>query len=147
MAAESVFLDTSLLVAASVEEHPSYEASIAFIAKLETTELSLCISPQICREFLSVLTRKPVSGRAFTVKEALSALNEWRAICAVLEENSAVVATWEQLVSKHEVRGKQVHDCNVVATMLEHRVRRLGTRNPSDFERYEDLITVDHVLS
>ena len=34
------------------------------------------------------------------------------------------------------VRGKQVHDCNIVATMLTNGVRRLATRNATDFRRY-----------
>jgi predicted nucleic acid-binding protein len=43
------------------------------------------------------------------------------------------------------VRGKQVHDCNIVATMRAHGVRRLATRNSGDFERYGTLIDIDAV--
>jgi hypothetical protein len=40
------------------------------------------------------------------------------------------------LVQQHDVRGKQVHDCNVVAVMLTYGVRRLATRNAPDFKRH-----------
>lgn len=43
---------------------------------------------------------------------------------------------WLRLVEEHEVKGKQVHDANIVAVMLSHGVTRLGTRNAADFERY-----------
>ena len=43
---------------------------------------------------------------------------------------------WERLVEGYDVHGKQVHDCNIVATMLGTGVTRLATRNPADFERY-----------
>jgi predicted nucleic acid-binding protein len=47
---------------------------------------------------------------------------------------------WQRLVRKHRVQGKQVHDCNIVAVMLANGVRRLVTRNPTDFARYAEEI-------
>ena len=32
--------------------------------------------------------------------------------------------------------GRQIHDANIVATMLAHRTRRLVTFNVADFRRY-----------
>jgi hypothetical protein len=51
------------------------------------------------------------------------------------------------LVARRGVRGKQVHDANVVATMMANRVARLATLNLSDFRRYEDLIALEPVTS
>ena len=36
--------------------------------------------------------------------------------------------------------GRQIHDANIVATMLAHGERRLLTFNVSDFRRYGDRI-------
>ena len=47
-----------------------------------------------------------------------------------------------RLARQHAVQGKQVHDCNIVATMRVHGVRVLATRNPGDFKRYVDQITI-----
>jgi predicted nucleic acid-binding protein len=105
----------------------------------------MCISPQICREFLVVLTRQPVSGRTFTLDEALTALDVWMTGCKVLPENEAVLQECLSLVRSHGVHGKQVHDCNVVATMLTHGIRRLATRNAADFKRFDALVRVDDV--
>ena len=38
------------------------------------------------------------------------------------------------------VGGQQIHDANIVATMLAHGERRLLTFNISDFRRFEDRI-------
>ena len=89
MAADQVFLDTNILVAASVAEHPSHTAATSLLEKLLAEQAVLCISPQVCREFLVVLTRKLVEGRLFTVEEALTALDAWRTACVILEENES----------------------------------------------------------
>lgn len=142
---ESAFLDTSLVVAATVEVHPSHAAATRVVDAIVTQGYALCISPQICREFMVVLTRQPVSGRVFSVEEALAALSVWTTGCALLEETESVHQEWLDLVKRHGVHGKQVHDCNIVATMKAHGIRRLITRNPADFKRYHQEILVEPV--
>ena len=44
------------------------------------------------------------------------------------------------LCASAPVGGKQIHDANIVATMLAYGERRLLTLNASDFRRYEDRI-------
>ena len=138
----AVFLDISLIVAATVEAHPSHEVAANFVDDLVSQAGQLCISPQICREFLVVLTRQPVSGRIFTTEEAVAVLEVWTAGCLLLDETEAVVQECLSLVRHHNVLGKQVHDCNLVATMVAHGVRRLATRNPADFKRFHAEISV-----
>jgi predicted nucleic acid-binding protein len=93
----------------------------------------------VCREILAVLTRQPVSGRAFTTKEALAVLHRWRLATNLLPENAASVAALETLIDRHEVRGKQVHDCNIVAVMLANKISQPVTRNPADFKRFKEV--------
>jgi predicted nucleic acid-binding protein len=107
MAADPVFLDTNVLVAASVAEHPSHLAAVALLDKLTAERTPLCISPQVCREFLVVLTRMPVSGRAFTVAEALGALDTWRAACVVVEEGAAGPELGRSLEGLADLAGKR----------------------------------------
>lgn len=120
-----VFLDTSLLVAATVDLHPAHAVAATWVEGAVSSGLDLCISTQVCREFLVVLTRQPVSERVFELREALDAISAWTAGCRVLEEGAAVLEQLLDLVEEHKVRGKQVHDCNIVATMLVNGVHRL----------------------
>lgn len=102
----AVFLDTSLIVAATVETHPSHAAAADFVDDLVSRTAQLCISPQICREFLVVLTRQPVSERVFTIDEAIAALEVWMNGCILLDEKEAVVQECLRLVRRHGVLGK-----------------------------------------
>lgn len=144
-AGELVFIDTSVIIAATVEVHPSHGQACAYIDQAIGTGQELCMSLQVCREFLVVLTRQPVSGRTFELREALGALEVWTTGCRHLEETENVMQECLELVRRFDVRGKQVHDCNIVATMRAHGVRRLATRNPADFERYGALLEIDAV--
>lgn len=116
MAADPIFIDANALVAASVTAHPNHGVASAYLARLEADGAPACISGQVCREFLAVLTRQPVEGRAFSTDEALAALGTWLSAC-VFEENEAVLAELLELVRRHGVKGEQVHDANIVATM------------------------------
>jgi predicted nucleic acid-binding protein len=142
---EPLFLDTSLIIAATVEAHPGHRASAAFVDARVAEGRSMCTSLQVCREFLVVLTRQPVSGRVFALQESLAALQVWLTGCKVLEEDMSVLQECLRLVQQFSVLGKQVHDCNIVATMIAHGVRHLATRNPADFKRYGDLLSVTAV--
>ncbi len=75
------------------------------------------------------------------------ALEVWRTSCVLLEENESAFHLWLELVQKYRVHGKQIHDANIVAVMLAHGVRRIGTRNAADFERYGNVIQIDRVGS
>ena len=132
---KQLFLDTSLVVAATVELHPSHAVASAFVDGAVAAGAEFHISPQVCREFLVVLTRQPVSGRTFTLDEALKALAIWTSGCTILEESEAVLVECVALVRRFGVHGRQIHDCNIVATMKVHGLRRLATRNPDDFKR------------
>ena len=46
------------------------------------------------------------------------------------------------LLHEIQVAGKQIHDTNIVATMLAYNVSYLLTHNTADFARFAHLITV-----
>lgn len=58
-------------------------------------------------------------------------------------EDSAMA--WDELTSlcrRFAFGGRQVHDANIIATMLAHGERRLLTFNAADFQRFAELIEV-----
>ncbi len=65
------------------------------------------ITPQICREFLVVLTRAPIAGRLFEPQEALDALAERRTACNLLDETTSTVNECASLVDRHQVRASR----------------------------------------
>lgn len=60
----------------------------------------------------------------------------------ILEDGPEVTALLAGLCREAPVAGKQIHDANIVATMLAHGERRLATLNIKDFRRYGDRIEI-----
>ena len=58
----------------------------------------------------------------------------------ILEDGPVVTESSITLCREVSVGGSQIHDANIVATMLAHGERRLLTFNTSDFRRFGDRI-------
>jgi predicted nucleic acid-binding protein len=57
----------------------------------------------------------------------------------VLGEPVAASELLQELLRKYCVRGKQIHDANIVAVMLTHGICRLVTYNQADFARFGEI--------
>ena len=102
----------------------------------------LRISRQIMREYLAVVTRPQVWPVAMTLSEALDDVRQLLGNLDVLEDGPMVTEFLFNLCRDVPVGGRQIHDANIVATMLAHGERRLLTFNRADFRRYEGYIDV-----
>ena len=58
----------------------------------------------------------------------------------ILEDGPPVTESLVTLCREVPVGGRQIHDANIVATMLAHGEQRLLTFNGADFRRYSDRI-------
>lgn len=76
------------------------------------------------------------------MSEALSDVTWINERFEILEDGPRVTAHLVVLCREVPVAGKQVHDANIVATMLAHGERRLATLNEKDFRRYGDRIEI-----
>ena len=66
-----------------------------------------------------------------------------RATCScAADETAAVTQQWIALLKQFPTGGKQVHDANIVATMLVNDIGVLLTNNVADLKRYDSLITI-----
>ena len=68
--------------------------------------------------------------------EALLDVGRYASAFEILEDGQAVMDMLALLCREIPVGGKQVHDANIVATMLAHGERRLLTFNARDFRRF-----------
>jgi predicted nucleic acid-binding protein len=57
------YIDTNVLIAACLEEHPHHSQSFELLTKVRNSTLQGCISSHTLAEFYSVLTRAPFSPR------------------------------------------------------------------------------------
>jgi len=76
------------------------------------------------------------------IDDVLKLLDEIRNSFRIADETAEVTAQLLQLLKQYPTGGKQVHDANIVATMLVHGVDTLLTMNVVDFQRFQDRITL-----
>ncbi len=137
-----VFVDTNLLVYAHLAQSPWHAQAVQRLTALDTAGTPLWISHQILREYLAAMTRP---GELTTPIPLAALLDDVRYCAArfhVAEEGAAVTDQLLQLLATVPVGGRQVHDANIVATMLVAGVRRLLTHNTGDFTRFAAWIEV-----
>ena len=72
--------------------------------------------------------------------DALDEAAQMTAMFTVLEDGPLVTEQLFTLCREIPVGGRQLHDANIVATMLAHDERHLLTLNTAHFRRYRDLI-------
>jgi predicted nucleic acid-binding protein len=137
-----VFLDTNILVHANVAESPRHGVALETVEQLSEAGVEMWISRQVLREFLAVLTRPQVFLKPRPISTITATVRQFETLFRIAEENATVTARLLDLLERTPVGGRQVHDANIVATMLSHGVTRLVTENTTDFKRFADLITV-----
>lgn len=142
MAAERLFLDTNVLVTASDGARAEHASIVeAFNVTWPQAGTTLYLSGQVVREYLAVATRPAeVNGLGLTAVDALDNVTAFLHRVEFVDESRSVNARLLALMAERDVGGKQVHDANVVATMLVHGIDSLATLNVSDFRRFQDLI-------
>ena len=136
-------LDTNVFLAATDESRAEHSGALALLNRWPDANATLCVSGQILREYLTVATR-PADRNGLGLKPAEAAANV-RAIqdrTALLAEDARVTERLLRLCDDVQFAGRQVHDANVVATMLVHGVGTVVTMNAGDFERFGGYISV-----
>lgn len=141
MDAETIFIDTNILVYATDDESPFQAKSLGTLKQFMTNRIDFAISPQIVREYLVVLTRGlPPDDPARSA--ALHNVGKFIEAFALLDENSETVAKLQTIMETFAVGGKQIHDANIVAVMQANGVKRLLTHNLDDFKKFDQCIEI-----
>lgn len=137
-----MFVDTNVLINARFIDAPHHEAARAGLENALDTFEPLRISRQILREYLAVVTRPQTWSVAIDRDDALDDVDRFAAAFEVLEDGPAVTDRLVSLCRQVPVGGKQIHDANIVATMLAYGERRLLTFNAVDFRRFADHVEI-----
>ena len=102
----------------------------------------LRISRQVLREYLAVVTRPQIWSSPVAMPDALDDVERLTRAFEILEDGPRVTEALIRLCREVPVGGRQIHDANIVATMLAHGEQRLLTFNTADFRRYGDRIAL-----
>ena len=135
-----MFIDTNVLVKSRVPSAPDHDAARASLERAFRDPEPLRISRQVIREYLAVVTRPQTWTVAITREDALDDVSRLIGSFEILEDGPLVTESLVGLCRDIPAGGRQIHDANIVATMLAHGEHRLLTFNVSDFRRYGDRI-------
>ena len=136
-------LDTNVILSATDEGRTEHRQALLIFNDWAARGTVLYASGQIMREYLAVATRPAdKNGLGLHQADALANVRAFRARTHLLTEDSEVADCLLGLLEETSCAGKQVHDANVVATMLVHGIDSLITINLGDFTRFEHHITV-----
>ena len=140
-AADGVFVDTNVWVNATVPTAPHHVQAVAALGRISSA--GLWTSRQVVSEFLAVMSRPQTffAGNA-PMSDILQRAHIIESQSRVAEDGPDVGRELRTLLSVGDTRGKQIHDANVVATMVAYGIRTLLTENLGDFSRWAHLIEV-----
>lgn len=135
-----MFIDTNVLIYSRIIEAPLHDVAGESLERARLSNEPLRISRQIIREYVSVVTRPQTWLNPLTSEEVLEEIDWLTSQFEILEDGPEVTQWLITLLREVSVGGRQIHDANIVATMLAHGEHRLMTFNISDFRRYGDRI-------
>lgn len=141
--AEQVLLDTNVLLAATDEDRASHHHALAVLNEWPTDGVTLHVSGQVLREYLAVASRPiEVNGLGLRMEDALTNVEAVLARTTLVDETAAVADQLRELLRFVNCTGRQVHDANVVATMLTHGIGAVVTEDIGDFARFDAMVDV-----
>jgi predicted nucleic acid-binding protein len=141
-AADRIFVDTNVLVYATVASAPWHVEAVRALNDLRAGGAELWISRQVLREFMATLSRPQTFAAPVPMPVLVADVRQLETLFAVAEDNPSVTTHLLNLLTAISCAGKQIHDANIVATMLTHGIPKLLTHNTADFARFSGHIQV-----
>ena len=141
---KALFVDTNVLVYANVIETPLHEQALAAINAAHQADRTIWISRQVIREYLVTMTR-PQIFENLPKTMILEQVDQFIERFQVADDTAAVTGQLVKLMENFKIGGKQVHDANIVATMLAYDIPYLLTHNGKDFKRFDKIIRIEGI--
>jgi predicted nucleic acid-binding protein len=140
----SYLVDTNLLLRLVDPGSPQHRAATEALARLFGQADEVYLTPQNLIEFWAVATR-PVEANGFgwSSERTGQEVAELQGRFPLLPDSPEIFIRWLDLVNRHPIRGKRVHDARLVAVLQVHAVDHLITFNTQDFTAFGSLSLVD----
>ncbi|AUT02833.1 PIN domain nuclease [Nostoc sp. CENA543] len=139
----SYLVDSNVLLRLVYRLDPMHKDAEKAYVLLRRSNESLYVVSQNLIEFWAVATRPTsANGLGLTIEEVAHESSLLKSLFALKSDTPEIYTTWEQLVIKYQVRGKQVHDTRLVAAMIVHQISHLLTFNTDDFKRFTEITAI-----
>ena len=139
----SYLSDTNILSTLAKRQSPQYAEVRRALTVLRKQGEKICLVPQNLIEFWAIATR-PISanGLGLSIVKTSHEIKKFKRYFTFYDDAPGIFAEWENLVLKHQVSGKNVHDARLVSAMLTHNITHLLTFNVKDFKRFTEIMVV-----
>lgn len=124
-----IFVDTNVLTRATIDAAPLHREARTLLDSLWDEPSDMFISHQVIREYVANATRPQTYSPPLPVETVLTQVEDFRKTFHILPDSPAVLSKFLELVRTIPMGGKQIHDANIVATMLANDVEDLLTHN------------------
>ena len=136
-----ILVDTGVLLRLVIRSDPAHPEARNAIRILKSRGDRLITLPQNAAEFWNVCTRPPSARRGYnlSIQDTAKKLRLVERLIEIRPASQAAFQEWKRLVVAHSVRGVQVHDARIVATMKVQGINNIVSFNASDFRRYSGI--------
>jgi predicted nucleic acid-binding protein len=136
------FVDANVLVFAANPLSPWHTAAVSRLQAAREEGISLLVNPQVVREFIAAASRPAPNAPPPPIDPIIENVRRILAAYMLLDEHAATIGRLAELLAVVPTHGKQIHDANIVATMLTNGVSTLLTHNTADFARFGAFIRI-----
>ena len=141
--AASVFIDTNVLLRFTLSGLNDEKKCKDQLERYFVMGTELWISGQVIREFCVQATHPDTLDRPLTGKKVVLVVESFPARFRIADATPAVRRQFLDLVGTFNLRGKQMHDAHIVATMRANGIKTLCTLNRKHFRRYQRRKLID----
>lgn len=132
---QRVLADTSVLVAAFVESHPSHTRALPWLQKARGGDIDLLVCGHTLAELYAVLTRLPLSPRIRPALARRLVRDNVESIADIVDLEAADYATVLDGLAELEQTGGVVYDALIARAARKADAATLLTLNEKDFRR------------
>lgn len=136
------FIDTNILLRSIHQTMPQHTDTRQLVERYSNNGYALWISRQVIREYLVQVTRTGVLAVPLTMQQSGQRVDDIAQLYHIADDTHDVTQMLKSLMQQFPTVGKQVHDANIVATMLVYGIDTLLTLNVADFQRFSSKIKI-----
>ena len=127
MTGAKVFLDTNILLRMILTQMNQHAEVDALVKRTIREGAELWISGQVIREFIVQATHPRTLAEPLTIEQVVHEIEAMKPLFQITDETAGVRDKLLELLQQYPTQGKQVHDANIVATMLAYEIDTLLT--------------------
>lgn len=137
--------DSNTFLRLAEKNSPQRQIVLNAIRHLRDAGEPIYYTPQVLAEFWNVCTRPASSrgGLGLSVEQTERKAGLIGKYFTILHDSPGTFTAWRRLVSDLQIKGVQVHDAKLVASMIAHSIPHLVTFNVKDFLRYPTVNAID----